>query len=128
MRAATYQVFDQIISGTATTWYSGSDFDRLIGQSDILAYEVYPTNVPNTTSTLTITQQYSWDSQNWVSMPAAIGDIAGGPLTNNVALAGMNNGFFIIAPFVRFAIQLGGPSPSCRLKVYVTSRVTSQKG
>lgn len=126
MRIDTYQVFDQIISGTGTTWFSGSEFHRSLGQGDVLVLQAYPTNVPNTTSKLSVAWDYSADSQNWISFTAP--DLTNATMANNVPMVASNNGFFLPGAFVRVNISLTGVSPSCRLKVNVTTRARSLKG
>lgn len=127
MRIATYQVFDQTISGSIITWYSGSEFNALLGQADFAAIQAFPTNVPNTTTQLTVTFQTSADSQNWVSMSS---QSINGTLVNNVSLSGYaqggeNLGGDVFGAHVRLAISLGGVNPSCRLKLYYTGRARS---
>ena len=129
MRVGTYQVFDQVISGTSTTYFTGTEFHQVLAHADFAAIQAYPTSVPNTTTQLTVSFQSSADSQNWVAVPAPL-SINLVTLASNVSVVGSSSDNTIgtlvrmnFGAFVRLAITLSGVNPSCRLKLYYTARV-----
>lgn len=125
MRTATYLVFDNVISGTVTTWYSAAEFNRLVGRADFFAVQTYVTNVSGTSPTLTVTSDMSADSQNWVA--TGVTEISAQAINSVPSASGSNNGqtSSYLAANVRFKITLGGTTPACRLKLYVTTRTVA---
>ena len=127
MRIATIQVFDNIINGTGP-WYSGTQFNQLIGRSSWYAVQTYATSVGGTSPTLTIQSEISPDSVTWL----ATGNTEiGAQLINTTPVQagqyrpGIDLGGLGLAAFVRFKITMGGTNPQCRLKLYVTCRANA---
>jgi hypothetical protein len=120
MRVYNLQVFDDTISGTSTTWYSNGDFNRSLGAADELALAAHVASVSGTSPTLTVQVEHCADGVSWRSTPSA--EISAGALTNDVVLVGMRTTATVLLPFVRMKITLGGTTPACRLKLYVTGR------
>lgn len=121
MRIATYQIFDDFISGTGSSWYSGAELNRLLGAADFYAIHAIATNVGGTNPTLTVSPQYSSDGQRFYK-PGD--DIVAGALVNNGSLIGSNPGLSPVGANLRFQISLGASAgtPQCRLKLYFTGR------
>jgi hypothetical protein len=140
MRIATYQVFDQVISGT-TPYYSGAEYNVPMAQADFYGIQAVATNVLNS-ATLQVAADFSPDNQNWISTAVGSGgaprfEIPNGTtagfvaLTNNGSLFGSNggNGFpNVPLGFFRLVMTLGAANHSCRLKVYFTGHARSLKG
>lgn len=127
MRIQTLQVFDQFIKDTTTTWYSESQYNNVIGRADFFAIQAYATSV-TAGATLTVTTQISADSQNWIA-----GNLLGPEINGaDIAATPTQVGYFYpfagipMAAYVRLAVALGGASPECRLKLYVTLRSRAQ--
>lgn len=126
MRHATLFVFDDFISGTGTTWYSGAEFNGKIGQADFFAvFALVQPPVSGTSPTITVASQHSTDGRNWIT--TGVTELSGVSIANNGIYSGSNAGHLAVngnplAPFVRLAVSLGGTSPQCRLKLYVTCR------
>jgi hypothetical protein len=128
MRIQTLQVFDQFITGTSTTFYSGSQYNDVIGRADFFSIQAYATSVA-AGSTLSVTTEISIDSENWI-MGNLIGpEINGANIVSTPAVAGYYypyGGAVGLPAHARLAINLGGSTPSCRLKLYVTLRSRAQ--
>ena len=124
MRQSTLFVFDDFISGTGTTWYSGAEFNAKIGMADMFAvFALVQPPVSGTSPTVTVASQHSVDGRNWIATGST--ELSAVAIAANGAYYGGNPGHFFgaaLAPFVRLAITLGGTSPQCRLKLYVTGR------
>lgn len=123
MRTAALQVFDDIISGTATTWYTPAGLNEKLG-TDTHAIHACVTQVSGTSPTLTVVYQTSADNQNWWSLPV----ISGTSVSNEASFAVSKNSIVPVMANVRFAVTLGGTSPVCRLKLYFTGRDNSSRG
>lgn len=124
MRIANIQVFDNIITGNGT-WYSGTQFNRVIGQANYFAVQTYATSVSGGSPTLTVESEMSSDSVNWVATGNT--EINAQAINTTPVQAGASpiltgNG---LAAFVRLKITMGGSTPQCRLKLYVTCRATA---
>lgn len=120
MRVGSYLVFDNVITG-AGPWYSGAEFNRLIGQADMYAVQTYATSVGGSSPTVTVASEMSGDSQNWIA--TGVTEISAQAISTMAAAAGSNNGATYLAANVRLKITIGGTSgPQCRLKIYVTCR------
>lgn len=122
MRVFNIQVFDTVITGTSTTWYSRSEFDGHLAQADGLVIHACVSNVGGTTPTLTIVSEHSPDSENWIATGASeINNVA---IANNASFSAGNFGFTSanLGAYVRYRITLGGTNPQCRLKLFVTGR------
>lgn len=125
MRQSSLFVFDDFISGTASTWYSGAEFNAKIGQSDFFAVvALLQPPVSGTSPTITVASQHSVDGRNWIA--TGVIELSAVSIANNGVYSGSNAGHLYggtpLAPFVRLAITLGGTNPQGRLKLYVTAR------
>lgn len=124
MRQSTLFVFDDFISGTGSTWYSGAEFNNKIGHADFFAvFALVQPPVSGSSPTLTVASQHSVDGRNWIA--TGVTELSAVSIANNGVYSGSNPGHVAgtpLAPFVRLAISLGGTSPQCRLKLYVTGR------
>src|SRR5690242_14120879 len=113
MRIASILVFDNIISGTTTTWYSGTQFQRTVGMASWCALQTYATGVGGTTPTLSVASETSTDSVTWI----ATGNteingqlISTAPSAAGQLLPGYGNNYLGLGAFVRFKIWLGAAS------------------
>ena len=120
MRTFNTLIFDDIISGTASNWFTSSDFCDQLGSADFLLLQARTSFVSGTSPTLTVDIEHSPDGQSWTLLPP-------GNHINAVAIS--NNGSYVgdDAPttiqalaYVRCRISLGGTSPKCRLKLFAT--------
>lgn len=119
MRAYNHLVFDDIISGTATTWYSAADRAYELGQADFIAVAAVVSGVSGTTPTLTVQAEHCCDGRSWVATPFA--EIGVG-IANEGVYVGWRDETFGFMSYLRFKITLGGTTPACRLKLFVTGR------
>jgi hypothetical protein len=115
--------FDDIISGTAVAWYTPSRLNASLGAADAFAVQAVTRFVSGTDPTLTVLAEHSADQLNWVATPTP--EINAVPLVGDDTFDGARDGATDLAllGFLRFRISLGGVSPQCRLKLYVTGRV-----
>jgi hypothetical protein len=108
------QVFDEIITGTGTTWFSGVQYNTLLGSADHLLLMGYVTSVTGTSPTVTQGWEHSADGQEWV--------------TNTVSPVAISEGTKLLTPvygylpYMRLRITLGGTNPSCRLRFMAAGR------
>ena len=123
MRILNLKVFDDLISGTTANWLSSSEFDSAIGKADGFAMQTVTTGVAGIQPTLTILTEHSCDGENWVW--SENDDLINRtPITEDSSYLNFSNVCAIpaLGAFVRFRVALGGTSPACRLKLYVTGR------
>ena len=120
MRLHNLLVFDDIISGTSSTWYSRSDLQRAVGNAEAWAVQACVTNVSGFLPALTVLSEHSCDSLHWAATSAT--EINGVLIAEGGSYAGTSGWLLIPATFVRFKITLGGLSPECRLELTVTGR------
>lgn len=112
--------FDDFISGTATTWYTPSELNDLLGRGDNLTLHAATTAVSGTGPTLTCQVEHSANGEDWsaAGSPAQINAVS---ISNDGAYGGSIDGLggVPLLGFVRIRVTLGGTSPSCRLKLHV---------
>ena len=58
------QVFDEIITGTTSTWYTSSQFYEAVGASDTWSIHACASFVSGTNPTLTVYAEHSSDGQD----------------------------------------------------------------
>jgi hypothetical protein len=118
MRKFNVQVFDEIITGTGTSWYTSTEFNEPLGSADLLTLQAITTLVAGTSPTLTIAAEHSADGANFVEYPSAVF----GPTA--IASEGTYDSLFgygePLLPRVRFKLTLGGTTPACRVRLWVT--------
>lgn len=132
MRDFTVNVFDEYINGTATTWYTSSAHNDLLGSADDLLIQAVPDQVSytGTAATLTLAVEHSCNGLDWLAVAAApfptTPEINGVQITNETGMLGVRTMWMPpLLSFIRFRITLGGGTASaCRLKVWVTGRVS----
>jgi hypothetical protein len=108
------QIFDEIITGTVNTWYSGTQYQALLGSADQSLIWGFISNVSGTSPTLTVGWELSADGQNWVTLTSSPSAISEG----TQILAPVDG----TLPFMRLRFSLGGTSPSCRARFWVAGR------
>ena len=120
MLSLNMDVFDEVITGTATTWYTSAALNGVLGDVDIAQFFALATSVRGSPS-LSVYVDSSGDNQNWHLSTFANGDLFISPLTENVM--GQFFGTHVLS-FLRLRIVLTGTTPgcSCRLKISVTGR------
>ena len=57
MHLFTLEVFDDVISGTGTDWYSTALHNNILGTADVFAIQAVTTGVSGTSPTLTVRLQ-----------------------------------------------------------------------
>ena len=120
MRWYNQQIFDDIITGTGTSWYSPADFNDLLGTADAFAVAAAVSAVSGTSPTLTVQAEHSCDGQNWNATASAEISTA---IANDLLYWGYRyEETTILMSLVRFKITLGGTTPQCRLKLFATGR------
>lgn len=120
-------VFDEVVAGTTTTWYSYAQFNPALGSADSLSVMVYLTNRGTTTPTINLFGDDSIDGRNWV--------LGNTPLVSSTQLFNTDSllmyGFKAAAlgfnpspgSFARFRFTLGGAAGvQCRVKLTATGR------
>lgn len=116
-------VFDNIVSGTTTTWYTPARFDDPLGLGDELSVHAITTGVGGTGPTLTCQVETSANGKDWYSPHGLTPEINGLGIANDTVLEGSVSIFdIVLQKFVRVRIVLGGNGPVCRLKLYATGR------
>jgi hypothetical protein len=116
------EVFDEVITGTSTTWYSSAEHNALIGAADDLVVFAVATDVAGTT-TLKVYVDTSGDNEHWYEpgtekINATISDPNDSEKAGSVRL-----GVDALAAFARLRINLSGSGgPACRVKLTVTGR------
>jgi hypothetical protein len=122
MRSYNLLVFDDLISGTVTTWYTGDEFVDRLGSTDSFAVGAVVTNLGGLPLTLTVQGEHSCDEQGWMATPLA--EVPGVSVPTSGGLYWGSWGAFslMVLAKLRFRITLGGTNPSCRLKLFVTGR------
>lgn len=117
MRALNLTLFDDLISGTSTSWTTPSGFDDELGKHDQIAVIAQVGDVSGT-ATLAVTIEHSADGQHWLSA-SGIPDIATALAPQSAYYGSRSAG---LLGFVRLKVSLGGTAPACRLKLGVTCR------
>lgn len=122
MRLYHLQVFDDIISGTSSTWYSNADHDSTLGGADWIVVGAVTSSVSGTSPSLSLFVEYSGDGINWSSPfpPLLGGSISNQGLHANVLSPGGT--FPVLLSHIRLKFTLSGTNPQCRLRLYVTGR------
>jgi hypothetical protein len=123
MKAISGLVFDEIISGAGTTWYTAAALYDGLGQTDFLGMQACFRGVTGTSPTATIQVEHSADGQNWLNAQAS--PEISTAIANDTSFNGLCV-FAMLFSYVRLRISLGGTSPQCFLKVYVTGRINKQ--
>jgi len=108
------QVFDEIITGTGLTWFTGAQYSTMLGSADHLIIMGYLTSVSGTSPTITQGWYHSADGQNWV-----VNTVAPVAISEGVKLLTPVYGYL---PYMRITLALGGTSPACRVKLHVAGR------
>lgn len=123
MRILSALLFDDLISTTASTWYSSSETWSQMGGPDVIALQACARGVAGTVPTLTIQAQHSNDSQLWLNVSGSpeISATLSTTSPNETITYGQVN-FVNLLSYVRFKITLGGTSPQCFLRLYGTGR------
>ena len=120
MHLYTLEVFDDVISGTSGTWYSAAHQNGVLGTADVFAIQAVATGVSGTGPLLTVRLQASADNEYWTNAGGTAEINAQSIAVNDTVLVGTNPG--VTQANVRLQITLGGTSPQCRLRLYVTGR------
>lgn len=118
MLVVAEKVFDNVVSGAGTNWYSPAQLNEKLGEAEVFTVHASVTGLTGTSPTLTLQLEHSGDNQLWVALgsPAQINGVS---ITNDTSYSGAL-GLTPVLNFVRLRISLGGTNPQCRLKVYVT--------
>jgi hypothetical protein len=107
-------VFDEIITGTVTTWYTPAVYNDLLGSADDLSVIATPTNVVSTPS-LDIWAEMSGDGQHWLG-----GSVVTGAIASGVPLQASLTPFLVGHGYVRFRMTLSGAATGqCLLRLGV---------
>jgi hypothetical protein len=117
MRIYGEQVFDDIISGTTSAWYTSARFDDLLGTADMLAVMAISTAVAGTSPQLALSLEHSADGRHWNELATGVYS-----LTNDGTYFGQQLFWPAMLARVRFRVSLTGTNPSCRLRLLVTGR------
>src|SRR6266545_5877224 len=125
MRTFTLAAFDEVLTGSAVTWYTSANYNTILGSADWIGVHAVTTDASGTSPTLTCQIEHSGDARNWVS-------VQGTPeIDHQAVLLGQENTFSGAIPtllyppllkFVRIKLFLGGTAPQCRLKLHITGR------
>lgn len=126
MRQINLEIFDEIVTGTGTTWYTSSDHHAALGGADGLIVQACTSLISGSSPTLTVAAEHSADGRAFVALEATP-QINGSAVTEGGVYVGRTlfpaSGQTALA-FVRLAVTLGGTTPQCRLKLAVTGRST----
>lgn len=125
MRVAALEVFDDIINGTGTYWYTPAHLNEQLG-TDVFAIQAVASQISSAAPGLWVELQTSANGVDWYTYG---GPLISATLANDGSYWGSGGGLFIpILTMVRFRISLGGTNPSCRLKLYFTGRAYTAAG
>lgn len=118
MLVVAEKIFDNVVSGTGTNWYSPAQLNERLGAAEKFAVQASVTGLSGTSPTLTVQLEHSGDNQFWIALgsPAQINGVS---IANDTSYSGTQD-ITPVLNFVRVRISLGGTNPQCRLKVYVT--------
>ena len=116
MQEFSIEVFDEIITGTGTSWYTSTEFDSLLGSPEALVLLVTTTFVAGTSPTLALTTQHSADGLVFSDRTA----FASVSISNDLTFA--RHDADLALGLARLKINLGGTNPRCRVNVFVTGR------
>ena len=112
-------VFNEVITGTSTTWFSYAPFNATLGSSDLASVFAYTTNVTGTGTQLNIFGDVSNDGRVWFISQSAF--FPGTNLTNGLVQQAFLSQFSF--SFMRLRFTLSGLSTAqCQLKLTVTGR------
>lgn len=124
MRLNSNLVFDDLIVGTGTNWYSSAAFNDVLGQGDSIGIQACTRGVGGTAG-IVVQAEHSSDGQMWLNVGTAA-EISTTSIGSDLSYYGRTTGGFGGAPlplaFVRLRITLTGTNPQCYLKLYATGR------
>lgn len=124
MRVANLQLFDEIISGTATTsvYYTPTNTYEPLGRGDVMCFSAVVYNATGAGATLSVQVEHSADGQNWVNVnPSA--EISQAVAGNQMFVANPHTANRLLLHFVRLRAQFtAGTTPQCRLRLAATTR------
>ena len=121
MRTLNVLAFDEVVTGTGTTWYTPQALNSELGRCDIFGLQAYTTGVLGTSPTLTVSLQHSGDDQNWRVLSSSLPELNATSISSDTSRYAYRSDASP-ARFVRAAITLGGTNPQCRLKLFITGR------
>lgn len=123
MREFTVEVGDNYFSSAAPL-YTSCRFNDVLGMADQLIIHALTMSVAGTGPTLTCDVQHSANGLDWVTV--ATPPINAQTMVSNTVLQGVLPFFNPpLLTYVRLKFTAGGTSPSCRLRVTVTGRVSA---
>jgi hypothetical protein len=112
------QVFDELIAGTSSIWYTSDELNETLGAPDWFVLFASARDVSGSSPVLKVFVQKSGDNRHWYH--DALVPIINGSLSEGTVRTGQASG--PSQPFRRLRITLEGGSPKCRLKLHVTGR------
>jgi hypothetical protein len=115
-------IFDEILSGTSTTWYSSAAHSATLGRQDFLLFIAVATKVSGQSPGLIAFIDSSADNRNWLVSPFSAGYIAIPDPSLVEGAIGQGWSWTGGSAFVRLRIMLTGTNPQCQLRVSVTGR------
>jgi hypothetical protein len=112
-------IFDEIVTGTADSWYTSSEHNKLFATADVFTLFVVATDVSGTGAlTLNLDVEASADNEHWLSPEP----VMSGTLLTSGPFVGTGFFFTFGLPFARLKAALGGTNPQCRLQLRLTGR------
>ena len=117
-------VFNEVITGTSTTWFSYPSFNGTIGTADTAQVYAYSTNVTGTGTQLNLWVDGSNDGHLWFGIANLLsGTNLQNGLVQQAVLAQVNPAFMRL----RFTL-IGLATGQCQLKLSVTGRSSNGLG
>lgn len=115
-------VFDEFITGTATTWYTAAELNQVLGSADSAVIIAHATSVTGAPS-LSVYVDQSADNRTWALQGTAglsVATVTENSMAQTFFLPGVSG----TLSFMRLRITLGGTNPGagCRLKLSATGR------
>jgi hypothetical protein len=127
MLAFNKLIFDNTISGTAGTWYSPCVYDEILGSADAVFLMVHAMGVSGTSPTITCRLEHSANGRSFKEVSGTAEINAQALVTDTAIKSTSPTSLVTLTPYLRFVrlkVTLGGTSPSARLKIYATGRVS----
>lgn len=120
MLAYNLLVFDELISGNGSNYYTSTALSNRLGTADLISVFARTTHVSGSPASILVDTEHSPNGQDWCSVAAPQINTS---ISNDGAYYGRVPVFNpVLLAHVRFHILLSGTTPACRLKLYATGR------
>ncbi len=119
MRRFNREVYNETHDIGATSRYTSAEFNDVLGSSDKLVVQYRAVKIAGTSPTLTIKLEGSNNGVDWVLIETLVNAASLTAAQVNSALA---TSTATLPAFVRFAITMGGTTPSAEVQIIACGR------